>query len=102
MGILLVDHIDFDAVIQKARQIMGDLRTSWNTLGPNERRVFLRFLIQDRIGFENERVRTPLSIDGIRGIASLVGDEKRLALPTVSNWKLFARWVWLVNLMPEW
>ncbi len=82
MGILLVDHIDFDAVIQKARQIMGDLRTSWNTLGPNERKVFLRFLVPDGIGFENGRVRTPLSIDGIRGIASLVGDEKRLALLT--------------------
>ena len=82
MGILLVDHIDFDAVIQKARQIMGDLRTSWNTLGPNERKVFLRFLVPDGIGFENGSVRTPLSIDGIRGIASLVGDEKRLARPT--------------------
>ena len=73
MGILLVDHIDFDAVIQKARQIMGDLRTSWNTLGPNERKVFLRFLVPDGIGFENGSVRTPLSIDGIRGALNRTG-----------------------------
>ena len=81
MGLLLVDNIDFEATIEKARRIMSDLPKSWNTLSPLQRLVFLRFLVPNGIGYQNGRVGTPESPDGIRGIASFFDDEKRVAVP---------------------
>jgi hypothetical protein len=102
LSALLVDHVDFAATIEKARRLMSDLPTSWNTINPLQRLVFLRFLVPDGLGYQNGTFGTPENPSGIRGIVEFFDPKKHVAPPTVSSWKLFARWVWLVNLAPEW
>ena len=81
LSALLVDHVDFAATIEKARRLMRDLPTSWNTIEPLQRLVFLRFLVPDGLGYQNGAFGTPDNPSGIRGIAEFFDPKKQVALP---------------------
>ena len=80
LSTLLVDHVDFAATIEKARRLMSDLPTSWNTINPLQRLVFLRFLVPHGLGYQNGTFGTPENPSGIRGIVEFFDPKKRLAL----------------------
>jgi hypothetical protein len=79
LSTLFVDHVDFAATIEKARRLMSDLPTSWNTINPLQRLVFLRFLVPDGLGYQNGTFGTPENPSGIRGIVEFFDPKKHVA-----------------------